>query len=230
VTVWIIAGLSLLAIGEAIVVVLLLMQPRVVVLPPRAEGSLFLPPAELLSGDTGAAAQALASVGAGQPGPVSTPTTPAAPPAAVKPVVPVPAGPRFGGLTVSSPIELQVFKDGALLGSTAGPIAVGEGRFTLEFVNQALGFRVPQVVTIGGGQMTSLKVPVPNGRLSINAVPWADVTIDGVAAGQTPLANLALPIGTHEVVFGILIWASGGRRWSSKLTSARVTQSFRETC
>jgi serine/threonine-protein kinase len=56
-------------------------------------------------------------------------------------------------------------------------------------------------VTVKGGQMTSLNISVPNGRVSINAAPWAEVTIDGTPAGQTPLANLSLPIGTHEVVF-----------------------------
>jgi hypothetical protein len=37
--------------------------------------------------------------------------------------------------------------------------------------------------------------------VSINAVPWADVLVDGSAAGQTPLANVSLPIGPHEIVF-----------------------------
>jgi hypothetical protein len=49
--------------------------------------------------------------------------------------------------------------------------------------------------------MTAITIAVPNGRVSINAAPWADVWIDGAAAGQTPLANLVLPIGTHEIVF-----------------------------
>jgi hypothetical protein len=49
--------------------------------------------------------------------------------------------------------------------------------------------------------MTNVKIAVPNGRISINAVPWADVLIDGTAAGQTPLANLSLPIGSHEITF-----------------------------
>jgi hypothetical protein len=42
---------------------------------------------------------------------------------------------------------------------------------------------------------------VPNGRISINALPWANVWIDGSAAGETPLANLSMPIGQHEIVF-----------------------------
>jgi hypothetical protein len=49
--------------------------------------------------------------------------------------------------------------------------------------------------------MTPLTISVPNGRLSINALPWADVLIDGKPAGQTPLANLSVAIGEHEIVF-----------------------------
>jgi len=104
-------------------------------------------------------------------------------------------------MTVTSPIELQVFKDGQLVGSSGASLALNEGSHTLEFVNENLGFRYRQVVNVKNGQMTSVKIAVPNGRISINAVPWAEVLIDGTPAGETPLANLSLPIGTHEIVF-----------------------------
>jgi hypothetical protein len=56
-------------------------------------------------------------------------------------------------------------------------------------------------VDVKAGQMTALALPMPNGRISINASPWASVLIDGAPAGDTPIANLAIPIGVHEVVF-----------------------------
>jgi serine/threonine-protein kinase len=37
--------------------------------------------------------------------------------------------------------------------------------------------------------------------LSVNALPWAEVEIDGQPVGTTPLANLSLPIGSHEIVW-----------------------------
>jgi hypothetical protein len=98
-------------------------------------------------------------------------------------------------------MELQVLTGGKLVGSTSGPIALNEGPHSLEFVNETLGFRLQQTVSVKNGQMTSIKIAAPNGRISINAVPWAEVTIDGTAAGDTPLANLSLPVGTHEIVF-----------------------------
>jgi hypothetical protein len=37
--------------------------------------------------------------------------------------------------------------------------------------------------------------------VSINAVPWAEVTIDGTRVGETPLGNLPQTLGPHEIVF-----------------------------
>lgn len=42
---------------------------------------------------------------------------------------------------------------------------------------------------------------VPVGFLSINARPWADVWIDGHAVGTTPLGNLRVAVGRHEIVW-----------------------------
>jgi hypothetical protein len=113
----------------------------------------------------------------------------------------LPAGARVGGIKIASPIELQVLEDGRVLGSSTGTIAINDGTHTVELVNESLGFRFRQTVQVKPGQFTTVKISVPNGRISINAAPWADVWIDGTAAGQTPLANVALPIGQHEIVF-----------------------------
>jgi hypothetical protein len=37
--------------------------------------------------------------------------------------------------------------------------------------------------------------------VSINAVPWAQVSIDGNSVGETPLGNVALPVGEHQITF-----------------------------
>jgi PEGA domain-containing protein len=114
-----------------------------------------------------------------------------------KPATPVG---KFGGIKISSAIELQVYEAGTLVGSTAGPLAVGDGPHVLDFVNEALAFRARETVTVKPGQMTPVTIAIPKGKLSINAVPWAEVWIDGKAAGETPLANLSIPIGFHEIV------------------------------
>ena len=37
--------------------------------------------------------------------------------------------------------------------------------------------------------------------MSVNALPWAEVWIEGRKVGDTPLANLSLPIGNHHLIF-----------------------------
>jgi serine/threonine-protein kinase len=134
--------------------------------------------------------------------PASAQSTPAAtPPPPAEPAAPAAPTGRFGGVKVTAPIEFQVYENGNLVGSTAGPIAVMDGPHTFDLVNEALGYRTRQNVNVKPGQMTPLNVSVPNGRVSINAVPWADVWVDGKPVGQTPIANLSLPIGPHEIVF-----------------------------
>jgi hypothetical protein len=56
-------------------------------------------------------------------------------------------------------------------------------------------------VEINAGQTLTLAVPRPNGDVSINALPWAEVWLDGTALGQTPLGKVSVPIGEHEILF-----------------------------
>jgi hypothetical protein len=102
---------------------------------------------------------------------------------------------------LSSPIDLDVLENGRLLGSSAGPIVMTPGSHQLELVNTTLGYRTREAVVVKTGQTTALAVSVPNGRLSINALPWAEVWIDEKLVGETPLGNLSLPIGAHQIVF-----------------------------
>jgi len=197
---WVAAGLAVLASVEAAVIVVMYARPAADVIElksPRAENTRSLASSAALPAASASNQAALALLASGG---ASAATPPAPPPAPVEPA-PVTSGPKFGGLTVTAAIELQVIKDGRTIGTTAAPIAINEGSQTILLVNETLGFRLSQTVTVKGGQMTSLNISVPNGRVSINAAPWAEVTIDGTPAGQTPLANLSLPIGTHEVVF-----------------------------
>lgn len=218
---WLIAGLAVVAIAEGIALFVwpyarpatevievrpaasaaISPAPAPVVLDPAlmapaevAAPATTTPPAQPQQAGLGAPL-APAPAASGTAGPVKT-DTPAS--AAAEPVT---QGPRFGGLTISSPLDLQIFENGKLLGVSGGRLAVNEGTHLFEFVNELTGFRYSQSVTVRSGKMTSLSIAVPKGRVSINAVPWAEVLIDGLAQGQTPLANVSLPIGPHEIVF-----------------------------
>ena len=107
-----------------------------------------------------------------------------------------------GYIALSVPFEVQVLEDGRLLGTSSSErLMVPTGRHQLELVNTALQYRSSVSVNIEPGRTASPAVTIPDGILSVNALPWADVTIDGRAVGQTPLANLSVPIGSHEVVW-----------------------------
>jgi hypothetical protein len=109
---------------------------------------------------------------------------------------------RRGGLRVSSPIDLQVLEGDRVLGSsTDGPVVATAGKHELDFVNTEFGYQSHQVVDIKAGQIVPMKISPPDGRVSINAVPWASVSIDGNSVGETPLGNVALAVGEHQITF-----------------------------
>ena len=78
---------------------------------------------------------------------------------------------------------------------------VTAGRHDLEIVAAAFGFRTTRTVQVVPGKVSSVKIEFPKGTLALNAIPWADVWVDGENVGQTPIGNLAIAIGSHDVVF-----------------------------
>jgi serine/threonine-protein kinase len=67
--------------------------------------------------------------------------------------------------------------------------------------NESVGFRDVRTVEVIPGKITPVAVTLPNGEISINARPWAEVFVDGNRVGETPVSQLSLPLGVHEVVF-----------------------------
>ena len=107
-----------------------------------------------------------------------------------------------GWLALTSPVQAQIFMGKALIGTTDTPrIMLAAGRHQLEIVNPALDYRVTRNVEIKAGQTTAFTLAAPNGTLHVNALPWAEVFLDGERIGETPIGNLSLPIGSHELVF-----------------------------
>ena len=125
--------------------------------------------------------------------------------------------PAPGWLTVVTPFTLEVFEGRTPLGTTGERITLPSGPHTLRLVNAALNFEATVRVDIPARGGMTTRIPVPNGTLSLNALPWANVSLDGQPLGATPFANLSVPIGSHEV-----IWrhpALGERRQTVVLTA-----------
>jgi hypothetical protein len=110
--------------------------------------------------------------------------------------------PLSGWISVNAPFEMQLFENGRLIGTSQSErIMVGAGSHEIEVVNEALGYRARRTVQVPAGRVTPLRIELPRGTISLNDVPWAEVWIDGERLGETPIANVAVPIGPHEVVF-----------------------------
>jgi hypothetical protein len=112
------------------------------------------------------------------------------------------AAPQSGWISVSSPVDVQLFENGRLLGSSlTDRIMVPSGTHQVEVVNETLGYRMTRSVQVTPGKVASLAVKLPMGSVAINAVPWAEVWMDGNRVGETPIGNLPATIGSHEIVF-----------------------------
>lgn len=108
-----------------------------------------------------------------------------------------------GWVGVYAPLEVQVIEEGRLLGTTTESVQImlPPGRHELVLANDSYGYRERRLVDISPGALTRLHVELPHGTLHLNAVPWAEVWIDGERAGRTPLTGVPTPVGTREIVF-----------------------------
>jgi hypothetical protein len=106
-----------------------------------------------------------------------------------------------GFLKVFAPVELQLSIRGRPLASGGGDaIMLPAGTHEILAVNAPLGYHGTHTIAVEPGQTANLTIE-PTGRLNLNAVPWAEVLIDGVSVGDTPIANRSVPIGVHQIVF-----------------------------
>ena len=105
-----------------------------------------------------------------------------------------------GFAAVSAPFIVTVSEGGRTVGTSENPLMLAPGRHILKFSNDDLGYAASQTVEIQPGESTRVQLD-PKGTANINAEPWAEVYIDGVKVGDTPLANLPISLGVREIVF-----------------------------
>jgi PEGA domain-containing protein len=112
------------------------------------------------------------------------------------------AGPVSGWVSVKAPFTMEIREQGRLLGtSDAERLMMAAGRHELDLVNDTLGYRASRVVVVAPGKVAPITLELPMGVVNLNAAPWAEVWIDGRRVGETPIGNLNVSIGPHEVVF-----------------------------
>ena len=107
-----------------------------------------------------------------------------------------------GWVSVSTPLAVDLRENGRLLGNSGiDRIMLPSGKHEIELVNEMVGYRELRSVMVSPGRVAAITVTLPKGTVSLNAIPWASVTIDGESVGDTPIGNLQLTVGQHEVVF-----------------------------
>ena len=110
--------------------------------------------------------------------------------------------PVSGWIAVTAPADVQMFENKRLLGtSQSDRLMVSAGTPRHRNRQRELGYRTTRTVQVAPGKVTPIKVEFPKGTIALNAVPWAEVWVDGEKVGETPIGNLSLAIGPHEIVF-----------------------------
>jgi hypothetical protein len=106
-----------------------------------------------------------------------------------------------GWIVVFAPVPLDIAENGRAIGSSdQGRLMLSPGLHQLTLTNRRLGYKGVQIVDIEPGEERSISIQ-PTGELNVNAVPWAEVWMAGKKVGETPVAGLQVPLGTHEIVF-----------------------------
>ncbi len=111
------------------------------------------------------------------------------------------AAPLAGWIAVTSPFPVDVIEGNEMIGASGAKIMLAAGKHVLVLRRQDVGYEEGRTIDIVAGLVASVTVIPPKGRLNVNARPWADVLIDGAAVGQTPLANIEVAAGPHEITF-----------------------------
>ena len=106
-----------------------------------------------------------------------------------------------GWLTLLSPFQLEISEGArAIRLDDRNQVMLKPGPHELRLQNRALGFDEMRKVDVRPGETTSLSIVPPHSTLTVSATVQADIWIDGVHIGPTPLIGYALELGTRDVV------------------------------
>jgi hypothetical protein len=122
------------------------------------------------------------------------------PPARSEPVTIV-AAPVPGAVAVSLPFDVEIYENARFAGTSSSELTLPPGVHRLELVNKSLNYRTVESVQVEAGKTARIPASVPTGVVSFNALPWAEVFLDGRKVGDTPLGQVPIAIGAHDVVF-----------------------------
>jgi hypothetical protein len=104
-------------------------------------------------------------------------------------------------VAITAPVPLEIFERGQRIGTSWSGMRLAPGTHDLRIVNRSQGIDLSKTIEAVAGANTSLTINYAPALAEITASPWADVIVDGVAVGKTPLDKVELSLGRHDVVF-----------------------------
>ena len=127
-----------------------------------------------------------------------------------------------GWLKVFAPFELTITEGTrALRLDERSQVMLPSGPHDLVFANRDLGFEEKRHVELKPGETSTISLTPPRSTLTVTASAAAQVLIDGMPAGGTPLAAVPIDLGTHQIVVRS---ASGAeRRFTVTITVKPLT-------
>jgi hypothetical protein len=143
--------------------------------------------------------------------------------------LPKASGPVGGWLALSSPFDVEVVEQEDVIGASGtNRIMLAAGRHDILLTNRSLGYQEARKIEVTAGKTTTIRIDPPKVSVSVNARPWAEILLDGASVGQTPIANMLVTVGPHEMVFRhpqfaerkqtIVVTAKGPNRIAADLT------------
>jgi hypothetical protein len=105
-----------------------------------------------------------------------------------------------GWVSVVAPVDLTISEGTRSLRlDDRSQVMLSPGPHELLFQNRALGYQETRHVDVRPGETTQLSIAPPRSKATFTATSPAEVWVDGVSVGQTPLIDLPVQIGTHHV-------------------------------
>jgi PEGA domain-containing protein len=106
-----------------------------------------------------------------------------------------------GWVTVYSPFEVTIAEGSRVMRpDDRNQFMLPPGIHELRLLNRALAYEAVLQVDVKPGEGANVRLTPPPSSLTVNAPDTSEVTIDGTRAGETPLASVSIPLGTHDIV------------------------------
>jgi len=127
-----------------------------------------------------------------------------------------------GWLHISTTIDVTVLDGGkpALL-DDSNRVLLKPGTHTVRIENRELAFSQTKQVEIEPGGTTRVVIEVPTSTLTVTGSTGAEVFVDGTRAGETPLVEFTVALGTHDVM---VVDKSGVTRHASVRATTKPVQ------